>query len=109
VACRSAKALRSARIRGGQEIEKLADRLVFLGGVAHLRASVDRVVVAPADLLALDKACLDKVGDDSLGCALGDSDPLGDVAETHVSVPSDAEEYLGVVRDEPPRLPISIA
>jgi hypothetical protein len=109
VARRSAKTIRLARIREGQEIEKVADRLVLLGRVAHLRVSINRVVVAPADLLALDKACLDKVGDDSLGGTFSDSDPLCYVTQTHVSVTSDAEEYLGVVRDEPPRFPIPIA
>jgi hypothetical protein len=93
-------------IRGGQQIEQVADLLVHLGGMAHLRASIDRVVIPATDLLALDEACLDEVGDDALRRALGDPDSLGDITEPHVAVSRDAEEYLRVVGHEPPRLRI---
>ena len=75
------------------EIEKVADRLVLLGRVAHLRASINRVVVASADLLALDKACLDEVGDDSLG-ARSVIPTLSATSRRRTSPSGDAEKYL---------------
>ena len=89
-----------------QQFEQVADLVVHLGGMSHLRATVDRIVIAPAHPPALDETCLDEVGDDSLRGTLGDPDRLGHVAKTHVSVTSDAEEHLGVVGDEPPPFPV---
>ena len=86
------------------QVEQFADLLVDLGGVAHLRAAVDRVVVSAADLLALDEARLHEVGDDSLRCSLGDPDLFGNVTQSDGVVARDTEEDLRVVRDEPPRL-----
>jgi hypothetical protein len=73
-----------------------------LGGVAHLDVAVDRVVVSAPDAFAFDEPCVDEVGEDSLGGALGDSDVECDVAEPDLGVVGDAEEHLGVVGDEAP-------
>ena len=68
-----------------QQFEQVADLLVHLGGMSHLRATVDRIVIAPAHPPALDEACLDEVGDDSLRGTLGDPDRLGHVARRRTS------------------------
>ena len=58
---------------------------------------------APEDVEA-HMAFLRQVGDDALGGSLGDSNALGDVTESRVRVVVEAEEDLGVVREEPPGL-----
>ena len=76
--------------------------MAVLGGVAHGDLGVDAVVVAAADSFAFHVAGFDQVGDDALRGALGDPDGLGDVAEADVGFALDAEQHLGVVREEPP-------
>ena len=78
--------------------------MAVLGGVTHGCVGSDAVVVSTADSFALDVAGFDEVGDDALGGSLGDTNALGDVTESRVRVAMDAEEDLGVVREEPPRL-----
>jgi hypothetical protein len=87
-----------------EEPKELADVVTLLGGVAHGDVGVDAVVVASPDAFAFDVAGFDQVGDDALCGALGDADHLGDVAEPDVGVALDAEQHLGVVREEPPGL-----
>ena len=82
----------------------MADLVAVLGGVTHGYVGSDAVAVSTADPFALDVAGFDQVGDDALGGSLGDSNALGDVTESRVRVAVDAEEDLGVVREEPPRL-----
>ncbi len=76
--------------------------MALLGGVAHGDVGVDAVVVATADPLAFDVAGFHEFGDDALGGSFCDPDALGDVTESGVRVLVDAEEDLGVVREEPP-------
>lgn len=90
-----------------EHIEKIADLLVPLGRMAHLRPSIDGVVIAAADPLAPDIPALDQIGDDALSGALGDPDPFGDVAHAHAAVARDAEEDLRVVGDEAPGLGVA--
>ena len=75
-----------------------------LGGVTHGVFAVDGVVVASSDADCLDVPGFDQVGDDALGCAFGDADALGDVAEPDVVCLGEAEEDLGVVGEEGPGL-----
>jgi hypothetical protein len=70
--------------------------------MSHLGTAVDRVVVSAPPALADDESRVDQVGEDPLGGALRDPDPLGDVAEPNVPVTGDAEEDLRVVRQERP-------
>ena len=75
-----------------------------LGGVAHGVFVVDGVVVASSDADFLDVSGFDQVGEDALGCTLGDADAFGDVAESDVVCLGEAEEDLGVVGEEGPGL-----
>jgi len=83
--------------------------VAVLGWVAHCDVSVDAVAVATADPFALDVPGFDQVGDDSLSGSLGDSDVLRDVTEPCVRFAVEEEEDLGVVREEPPRLVITVS
>lgn len=78
--------------------------MVELGGVAHGAFAVDGVAVAASLAGCLDVAGLDEVGEDALGCAFGDADVLGDVAESDVGGVGEAEEDLGVVGEKGPGL-----
>jgi len=92
-----------------QEFQELADLMAVLGGVAHRDVGVDTVVVAPADPFAFDVAGLHELGDDALSGPFCDPDALGDVTEPGVRVSVDAEQDLGVVREEPPCLAIFLS
>jgi hypothetical protein len=81
-------------LKGGQQ---LVDLVVSLGDVPHPDFAVQSIVAATADPLAIDIARLDEVGDDALSRSFSDSDRLGDVPESHVSISSDAKEHLRVV------------
>jgi hypothetical protein len=87
---------------GAEEVEQAADLLAELGNVAHRLLTVDRVLVTSTDTGALDISSVDEIGHDSLRRPLGDPDVLGDVAKTNTRVSREAEEYLGVVREERP-------
>jgi hypothetical protein len=54
--------------------------MVNLRGMAHRDLGTGLVSISPAVSLAGDKAGLDKVGDDPLGRAFGDTDPPRNVA-----------------------------
>jgi hypothetical protein len=58
------------------------------------------VVVAAADALAFDVAGFVEVGDDGLGCAFGDVEASGDVADADLGVLGDEEEGVAVVGEE---------
>jgi hypothetical protein len=87
-----------------EELQEFADLVAVLGGVTHGDVSSDAVAVSTADPFALDVARFDQVGDDALGGSFGDSNALGDVTEPRVRVAVEAKKYLGVIREEPPRL-----
>jgi hypothetical protein len=65
---------------------------------------VDGVAVAAPDALGLHVAGFDELGEDALGRAFGDADTLGHVAQPDLGVLGDAQENLGVVREEGPGL-----
>jgi hypothetical protein len=87
-----------------EESKEFADLVPVLGGMAHGGLGIDAVVIASTDSFAFDVAGFDQVGDDALRGALGDPDDQGDVPEADVRVALDAEQHLGVVREEPPGL-----
>jgi len=84
--------------------EELTDVVARLRGVTHLDTAIDHVATPPPHSLPLQKSGLDEVGDDPLNGTLRDPDHLRDVTQPHVGVTRDAEQHLGVVRDEPPAL-----
>ena len=77
--------------------------------MAHGAVPVNRVVVASTDARALDVASLDEIGEDALRRSLCDADDLCDVAQADVGVLGQAEQHLGVVRDERPGLVLCLA
>jgi len=91
---------------GVHEIEEGPDFDVLLRRVAHVPVFVDAVAVTATFALALDEPRFDEVGDDALCGSLGDPDLLGYVAKPDVRHAGDAEEHLGVVREEPPGVPV---
>jgi hypothetical protein len=94
---RSSQGFRLTLRRQLKGIEELADVMVGLGDVPHLCVTVQLVVVAPADLAAIDVPGGDEVGDDSVCRPFGDSDHIRDVPDPGVWIASDAQEYLCVV------------
>jgi hypothetical protein len=68
-----------------------------LGGVPHLHVTVQAIVIAPADPFAIDVPGLYQVSDDSLRRSFSDSDHLRDIADSDLSIASDAQERLGMV------------
>jgi hypothetical protein len=86
-----------------QEVQELTDLVAVLGRVPHCDVRVDAVTVATADPLALDVPGVDQVGDDALSGSLGDTHMLSDVTQPGVRITVEAEQNLGVVREEPPR------
>jgi hypothetical protein len=86
----------------GEEIQQRPDVLFCLGGVPHRCVSVDEVVVTAPDPPSLQDACVDQVSGYALGGAFGDAHRLSDIPETGFAVFGDAEQYLGVIREERP-------
>ena len=68
-----------------------------MGGVPHLHVTIQAIVIAPADPLAIDVPGGNQVSDDSLRCSFGDSDHLRDIADSDFWIASDAQERLGMV------------
>ena len=89
---------------GAECCQQDADFVADLGGVAHGVLAVDGVVIASSDAGCLDVSGFDQVGEDALGCAFGDADAFGDVAEPDVVCLGEADEDLGVVGEEGPGL-----
>jgi hypothetical protein len=100
--CSLCPGLALAPARQLEKIEKMADLVVGLGCVPHLEVSVDVVAIAPPDLLTLEVAGLDQIGDDPLRCPFGDPDHLREISEPNVGILSDTQQDLRVVREEPP-------
>lgn len=68
----------------------------------HRVLTVDLVAVSTPYPLAREEAGFDEVRDDPLDGSFGDPDVLSHVAKANVRVLRDAEQDLGVVRDERP-------
>ena len=64
----------------------------------------DPVMVSAPLLLDVDVAALQEVSDDALNGALSDTDLLGHLPQSHVRIPGDAEEHMGVVAEKSPLL-----
>lgn len=64
--------------------------------------AIDRVAIPPADADGRDVAVVHEFREDPLRGPLGDTDTLGDVPEPDFGVLGEAEEHLGVVREEGP-------
>jgi hypothetical protein len=90
------------RLAEAKEVEERSDLVPALRGVSHRVLTVDLVTVSTPHSLAREEAGCDEVGDDPLHGSLGDPDVIGYVAKAHVRVIRDAEQDLGVVRDERP-------
>jgi hypothetical protein len=85
-----------------KEIYERSDLVSALSGMPHRVLAVDLVPISTPHTLSRDETRLDEVGDDPLHRSLRDPDVLRDVAQAHVRVLRDAEQDLGVVRDERP-------
>ncbi len=70
--------------------------------VAKGQLGLDLVVVPPSVALTQDVALLDQLGEDFVGASLRDSDRGGDVAQADAGILTDAEQDVGVVREEVP-------
>ena len=90
------------RIVQPQEIEQLADLVVALGGMSHVRAAIERVAVPSPLALAGHVAGLDEIRDDPLCRPLRDSHGLGYVAQPCAGVALQTEQDLRVTGDEAP-------
>lgn len=62
----------------------------------------DLVAVSPAPALAQHVPLFDQLGHDPVGGALGDPNRRGDIAQADARVMSDADEDMGVIREEVP-------
>jgi hypothetical protein len=90
------------RFSKAEQVEERADLMAALSWVSHRMPPLDLVAVSSPHSLAPQEAGFNEVGHDPLDGALGDSDVLGHVAKTDVRVLRDAEQDLGVIRDERP-------
>src|SRR5207244_10703008 len=86
----------------GEEAEKLADLPLAGERVRERKVWLDRVAVAPAVSLAGEVARCLELGDDAVGGALGDPDPLADLPQGQPGLIRDAEQQLTVVGQERP-------
>ncbi len=89
-------------------LEQFADLVILFERMAKRELGVDLVVVPAADARAGDVAGSDEVGDDVLGRAKRDADLVRDVLDPDAGISGDADERVGVVREERPT-PFSIA
>src|SRR3954451_23418675 len=85
-----------------QDLEERPDGKLPEDGVAEVAARVDLVAVSPSDLRASDVSVGDEVGEDPLRGPFGDTDLIGDVACTGLSITRDAEQHVCMVRQENP-------
>ena len=72
-------------------------------GVPQLAVRHDGIDIPSADAPPLHVTLVDQVADDPLGRALGDPNPLSNVAEPDFGIPRDAEQNRRMVRDKRPR------
>ena len=79
--------LAGARIVQAQEVEKLANLMIALLGVPHVRPAIELVVIPPSLTLAGHVASHNEIRDDPLRGALRYSHDLGDVAQPRARVP----------------------
>lgn len=83
-------------------LQQFADRAVFFHGVTQMRFSIDKVVVAPAFLGALENASLFEFADKSKSGPLRNTDPLGHIAKPRIRIVSKTHQHVGIVAEEGP-------
>jgi hypothetical protein len=71
-------------------------------GVAERQLGLDLVAVSSPLPLTYHVALVDQLGDDSVGCALGDPDGSSDVAEPDARITSHADKHVRVVGQKVP-------
>jgi hypothetical protein len=74
----------------------------LLDGVAHRPFEVDLVAVPSTDPRSHNVALSDEVGDDRLCSALGDADPLRNIAASNFGVCGDTNQHMAVVGEKRP-------
>ena len=84
------------------ELEQGGNTPVFLDWVAQGQALADLVPIAATDADSLDVTGVLQVSDDALHSALSNRDLLGDIAHARFRRVDDADEHVGVVREECP-------
>jgi hypothetical protein len=83
-------------------LEQIANLLFLDEGMPQGQLRLDLVVVSSPTSLARHIALIDEIGKDLVGAALGDADGAGNVAQPGSGVISDAQQDVGVVRQEVP-------
>ncbi len=100
--CRLAGLARVGLAHGLEHAEDLADVVVAFERMAQRKGGVELVAVAAALAVSLQVAIVDELGHDALRCAFGDADGAGHVSQAHLRVASQAQQDVGVVREERP-------
>ena len=86
----------------GNCLEQIPDAVFALEGVAERNRRIDRVVVAPADLLSGQVSGIDQIANYSLGRPFGDPYSLGYVTDAGLGIPSEDDHCVPVVGKEGP-------
>ena len=85
-----------------ENVEKLADLVLELLGMAHAALGVEDVAVATADALALEIPGRHEVIDDPLSRSLRYSNRVRDVTQTGVGLSVESQQDLRVACEELP-------
>lgn len=86
-----------------KEAEQVGDDVVPLERMTERTTTDDGVPVPPSDPLHAEVPLVGKVGHDLLSGPFRDPDESGDVAQPDIAIPMDAQQDVGVVREERPR------
>jgi hypothetical protein len=86
-----------------EKVEKLADLVLELLGMAHAALGVEDVAVATADALTLEIPGRHEVVDDPLSRSLGYANRARDITQTGVGLSMESQQDLRVAREEVPR------
>lgn len=89
--------------RTGEGSKDLVDLVIGLEGVPQRPIQIHLVDVVAPLLASDDVAGRDQIADDAVRGALTDTDPPRDLCETNLGILHDAQQYVGVVREEGPR------
>ena len=85
-----------------EHLEDLADVVSALDRVPQRPVAADPVGVAAAFAQPVQVTGLDEIAHDALRCPLGDTHPLGDIAQPQSGIAGDAHQGVGVVGQERP-------
>ena len=86
-------------LEAADRLNELADRVMLLERVAKGLLRIDPVPISATLFLATEHVSLLQVQDDALDCALRDTDIHRDIAQSHMRVVSNADEYMPVVTE----------